>query len=737
MGGVCGGFLAICPQPALNIPTSYVAVATSGTINVDVLIAFRDTTDTAYNGQFEAELNIPYDGTTCPPMPGTIVDFYDNSLATLAFIEARCSNSLLITPSMYLAAVQNGHMIKWASTAYSSAILYGPGWIPPGTPAWQQQAVGGTAIGAIALPYETVSNSTVVRIATRYGEGYGNETPLSWFGEFAISTVQPSIMQTQWNYSQPFTIVIEPAYEVQFKTVPTMILYQPPGNQSTARVDLKDTYSQKYETGQTTTLTSSDELDRKTAQDLSFEVSLKAPLLSFSLTDTLSKESWDNSVKTATGQQYGTSVSSVVTQGKSVTYATGALPTPWPDFASLSFGTEPFWSDLIYFSVNPQFNVWDYPDGLFFQALGSASIQYESVRTLASCAPHRLGALNLPGATLSVPYVVTDPTNNQTTSYTLSLSPSDCTNLLQLDPFWVSLSQAASPPVGFLFDQDATFGTAPYIRNNSTITDFTTATTFKQSFNGTVTAAGTNMLSGQPDTSVNATLGIFQISANNSGSNTNTQQNQIEIDISTTQSSQTESSFSASVTIQDCPLSTTPSYKGEIDCSGASGSPTYPMVVFQDSRFGSLLVQTPNLSVPIPQTGGNLPGGVIFVKDTPSPQYSDNYRVMNPTRPIFGFRSGELPSKQQALIDLANIRVANSPRGTSVGGTRNRNRSTFAPVMPVPLGPGHIISLTNQRAQLLAEFPIAAPLERTHVDGGPLLGTTVQRTPDGRIRVVK
>src|ERR1019366_5372224 len=146
---------------SLNIPTSYVAVATSGTINVDVLIAFRDTTDTAYNGQFEAELNIPYDGTTCPPMPGTIVDFYDNSLATLAFIEARCSNSLLITPSMYLAAVQNGHMIKWASTAYSSAILYGPGWIPPGTPAWQQQAVGGTAIGAIALPYETVSNSTV------------------------------------------------------------------------------------------------------------------------------------------------------------------------------------------------------------------------------------------------------------------------------------------------------------------------------------------------------------------------------------------------------------------------------------------------------------------------------------------------------------------------------------------------------------------------------------------------
>jgi hypothetical protein len=67
---------------------------------------------------------------------------------------------------------------------------------------------------------------------------------------------------------------------------------------------------------------------------------------------------------------YGPSVAAIVSQGMTESCTTAKLDLSAPDVAHLSYETEPFWSDMIFVAMHPQFALWDYPGGVKLQPLG-------------------------------------------------------------------------------------------------------------------------------------------------------------------------------------------------------------------------------------------------------------------------------------------------------------------------------------------------------------------------------
>jgi len=76
---------------------------------------------------------------------------------------------------------------------------------------------------------------------------------------------------------------------------------------------------------------------------------------------------WAYKGLSGSGESYGRSVSAIVSQGLTETYTTAKLDLSAPDVAHLSYETEPFWSDMIFVAMHPQFALWDYPGGVKLQ----------------------------------------------------------------------------------------------------------------------------------------------------------------------------------------------------------------------------------------------------------------------------------------------------------------------------------------------------------------------------------
>ena len=63
--------------------------------------------------------------------------------------------------------------------------------------------------------------------------------------------------------------MIKPLALVQFHYFPILILYQPPGNQSSSTITTGDTYTQNYQTDEASTITDQTDYDARTKEDIS------------------------------------------------------------------------------------------------------------------------------------------------------------------------------------------------------------------------------------------------------------------------------------------------------------------------------------------------------------------------------------------------------------------------------------------------------------------------------------
>jgi hypothetical protein len=172
--------------------------------------------------------------------------------------------------------------------------------------------------------------------------------------------------------SAPFTAVLTPTALIQVKAMPFTIIYQPPGDASTASYQTNASYSTAYKLG-----TSSDQSATNTAEQAKSSrasIKLTAPLFGSSASAGGNwGESWDETTKAG----FGTSDSSTDTATATLAFQTQwSLPAD-PDVipgagdtcvsatdcstlvhASSSTPIEPFWADTFVFLVHPQFALW-------------------------------------------------------------------------------------------------------------------------------------------------------------------------------------------------------------------------------------------------------------------------------------------------------------------------------------------------------------------------------------------
>lgn len=600
----------VVPQPPQNAPTPVLEVSDSGTIEFDVPVNFRDTSDTMFEGRFEGVVEVPYDAFKCPSLSAT--DPSTGLVLSTAVLDICAIN----TPSDYLAALKAGHTVGWAEFNVASVITYGPAdnAIPASAQAWQRQTKGGQVSGMLAIPYGTNINSTALRVGLRYSTGYAGQMPITWGGWPTPpnpDNLQPTDwagMQTAWIYSQPFTIQVQPVFELQFHYLPTLINYQPPGNESSVLTTTTTTYSQNYSAGQTVTITDQIGYDQKTQSDQSF--SLGAAITSGGGTQGSGSSgggpasgvsdfakfsdssSWDDSTKSAMGQNYGQSVSAVVSQG-----LTQALGTPltstintMPPVSQLTFGTEPFWSDTIWFALHPQFAVWDFPDGQFLQPLGTVQLFGLSVQQLAQCLPAPL-TVGPYGLDLKVDILQGQMEIHETDRLTWL----ECAQLLALDPFYVGLSQAVPPAMGIAVaptTRSLTTGVQKVISGE--ISSFATSSTYTKTTKATVTSARINTVSSGGGGGVNVFGLQFMGSESGSTSTTNSAGYDVDVSLNTTQSSQIQQTFTAEIDFADCPL-----VSGKVSCNSPGINPPN-IQIFQDTRFGTMMGVLPDLTITPP-----------------------------------------------------------------------------------------------------------------------------------------
>lgn len=778
------------PQPAINTPTTELETTTSGSVNFDFLVSFYDQSMTAFEGKFDAAVLVPYDATNCGGPTGTPPGSTAEPLTGLPLDTSLLSSCLVSTPNAYLKTLQAGHLVGWAADSVGSVVFYGPlAVVPSGTPSWQQQNGAAFAAGMLTVPFNTNNNSNVVAVATRYSEGYSGHQagwpgPLSWGGwpspqctQGAVCPVFYGGLQSAWNFSQPFTLMVQPAYEVQFDNLPVLIVYQPPGNQSTASFQSSQTYTQAYSTTQSRTITDTSSLATQTYSDFSLAIGVAPKVGSGSNSGSggnsgsgnggaisvgangnlamTKSQTWDNTVQNVMGSSYSTTTSAVVTMGQSQQFnsLTVSSSNPLPPISQVGFMQQPFWSDEIYFVIHPQFAVWDYPQpaGTLLQPLGAADMQHKSVLQLAECAPHAGvvvgGHIGIVSNPILITYSYDDPTTKQTISEKYPLTPAGCANLVDLDPFYVGLSQATTPPNAVPFVNpsiDMSINEVTYANKQGL--NFGSGSTQAANYSTTLTAVSTNVSGSTLDLGVS--LGIFNLnlSFGTSTQTTNTNANELGLALSTTQSVSTESDETATANLQDCPLSTSGG-KTQSVCNGNSGTTSTQVLLFQDNAFGSILVQTPQLSIPptlLPGSNPNLPvlNLPAYSLSAPSPTAGlSAYRVTTTsTGKTYGFNYGELPSLTHAMIDFSKAPAPTSPAEPVLvtPATPVPTATNITPAAPVKPGPAMAAALTPQQlSTALAKFPKwdspAIPLPAS--SGFSQIGS-LKPTPDGRLAIV-
>lgn len=699
-------------QPTQDIPLAISETTVNGSMLFNFLVEYRDTTDTYFNGKFDAEIDIPYDASLCRSLPPGPV--FPDGLQSYSTIPLPCE---IVIPTQYISAQAAGHQIGWTLYNVVSETVYGPkSPVPPNTPSALIQSTGKTVLTDISVPYQTEISSTVVRVGMRFSEGYYKVMPISFActpgsgsaacqppGAGNPSSLGPEYsgaMQGEWVWSQPFTVQVQPAALVQYSFLPAFILYQPPGDQSSASFQMLSSYSQQYTTGATVSLTNSTEFDNKTMSDDSFggKENLSTYLSdNFAVTN---NSVWDNDIKQAMGTAYGSSVNSLFASSLTQINSTPKLPTNATPEASLSFYQQPFWSDEIYFLVHPQFAIWNYPNGPIAAPLGSAAVLEADVARLSTCAGS-YGFVTGSSNPLKEQYSLL--INKISQVFSVTLQSSDCINLLQLDPFWLALSQAPTPPMGIpLFKGSQPLSNAPETFTSAQASTFTSVMSFTQTFNTSITASETNTIGG----SSGINFLVFALGFGSSYTNSSINGQQFQIQLSTSQSSATEAGLTSSITLQDCPA-----VNGTDSCSTAENP--VPVMIFQDSRFGTMMAETPTLSIPFPwpKVTVNLPSGPI------APCFPCGFRIDH------GLAFGQLTPQMDQSFDPSLIKSVN---------LTNQVKRVRLPLELISKEPG-IVSMLPVASSLQPPVPQNLELDLEKISTTFPNATKVIKPPIGRV----
>lgn len=309
-------------------------------------------------------------------------------------------------------------------------------------PAWSVTVVLGYQVrsGTLSIPAQLPVPTNSVRIEIELGlkddPNGGFIDSLYWGDAFQTSPFGgPEYALTRFAVQfQPITVW--PAAFVQMKVLPFTILYRPPGDQSVGTYAVNQSFGTSMSVGDSTTI------DNTKTFESSFGVTddskVTALIASVSQADGQSAtniNSWDNNVLVGKGLTVSNSTTQVVswTVGSNIT---DTSISPAHDYVvpntcdssnysasacsvmpAESYGREPFWADRFVLLLHPQAALWDFNGNPGLQLLGAADFDEVSVTDLDRCAR-----------------------NSNPVGWTLSngdfLSPSECQDLVALDPFY-------------------------------------------------------------------------------------------------------------------------------------------------------------------------------------------------------------------------------------------------------------------------------------------------------------
>jgi hypothetical protein len=434
--------------------------------------------------------------------------------------------------------------------------------------------------------------------------------------------------------SNPFQVVVQPIAAVQLKVMPWTIVYQPPGDKSSASY----AYTQSYGTNMTTTdlvtQGQSTAVDNKFTEGssgggtFSFNTLLTlagvpgfgvggsggsggsgsgsgsgTPPLDMGVADFLkaanfsvsammtSSTTWDNTTLLGSGRSTQTAVSNAAafTAIQTFTLAKNGISSLIPG-AGGTYAQEPFWDDTFLLLVHPQFGIWQANGTNAVILLGAEggpsgpAVFAPTVFELDECARQAPGFEN--------GLVINTATDKNFGSPADILNANDCLQLLQLDPFYgvgqtIPMAPNARIAVAQSGPSSVNYGTTGDSTNHSdlnvslsqalTYTSVTTATNVA-SYNGAVTSA---LTSANTNT---FSLSAFGISGgeNSSDSETTTNVSTWSMQFQSSQAATALSSTTVTGTLDDDHiLSVRPA-----------------AFVFQDTAFGGFMFQ--DLAAPLP-----------------------------------------------------------------------------------------------------------------------------------------
>jgi hypothetical protein len=268
-------------------------------------------------------------------------------------------------------------------------------------------------------------------------------------------------------YGSAFTAVVAPSAFIQVKVIPFTIVYQPPGNASTANYQTTNTYSTSFKLGNSTEQnnSSSSQQTESTKASIKLTIPIDGSSVGFGYD---MGESWDTTTKIG----FGTAESSTDTAANTMAFQTqwsmpantdlipgsGATCVSATDCSTQTPAAnpraiEPFWSDTFVFLVHPQFAMWllDAGKTRYVQIAAVPVTVDATVTQLAAC---WLGSTDWPGASpcdLQYAESILESKNGAPVTYVgtqnhVSLTAEEAHRFLLLDPFFQAGQGADVPP---------------------------------------------------------------------------------------------------------------------------------------------------------------------------------------------------------------------------------------------------------------------------------------------------
>jgi len=331
-----------------------------------------------------------------------------------------------------------------------------------------QATPGGWAYAALGIPVNVDWAESSVVFTVKSSQGIGSNDPIletcttpadektglvcsipDWTDQGSmtgpdLSSVNAGLTLPAAIPPSEFVVFVMPAVKFQLPVLPVAIVYAPLGNGSKAQsqYQISTTTGQSSQLGNADTSTTAWTADDKTTYGGGLTLSdleNKVANLGFTVSGT-----WDNSVESDNQQTYGTTgqiVNSYQIGDQYTLPACSNLP-----LNQITFASQPFWCDVILAVANPQFAIWDYPGGPLIQPLGSADTIEIPIMQLDACikSPNALQTPT-PNSTNQSHFLEYASGPSQATTQYIWLTSTDCSDIADLDEFYLTGSQSSAP----------------------------------------------------------------------------------------------------------------------------------------------------------------------------------------------------------------------------------------------------------------------------------------------------